>query len=395
MEIRFPMWLRVVDRPGATVFASLAGLEAFSRALVAGVIPIIAYEMLETARAVSVAYTVIGLIAMLASFLVPLLLRAVRRKWVFTVGCLCMVVGPVLMAVADTATYLAGLQLRALAVVCVNIALNLYILDYIRRTEFVKAEPRRLAFMGVAWSTGPGLGIFLNSTYGMWAVAVPSAAFALITLGFFWYLRMQENPAVAPAKRKPPMPWDNIRRYMAQPRLRLAWFITFARSTFWTTFFVYPAIYIAREGGSAFVTAAMLTAGQALLFAAPLFGRIGARYGIRRVIIWSFVGCGGMSLLAGLVHPSPEMIAVMFFFATIGSVALDALGNIPFLRFVHAHERSEMTSVFRTYIEASQLLPSALYAVILTVAPIEGVFIAMGLYLLFTAWLARYLPRRL
>ena len=91
----------------------------------------------------------------------------------------------------------------------------------------------------------------------------------------------------------------------------------------------------------------------------------------------------------------PVAMAVLFFLAAIGAVALDALGNIPFLRSVHAFERAEMTSVFRTYIEASQLLPSALYAVILTVAPIEGVFIAMGLYLLFTAWLARYLPRRL
>src|SRR3546814_7761975 len=58
---------------------------------------------------------------------------------------------------------------------------------------------------------------------------------------------MQENPAVAPATRKPPMPWDNIRRFLAQPRLRLAWVIPFARSAFWTTFFVYPPLYIVKR----------------------------------------------------------------------------------------------------------------------------------------------------
>src|SRR3546814_11629463 len=88
MEIRFPMWLRVVDRPGATVFAVLSATEAFSRSLIAGIIPLEAYALLETERNVSLAYTVIGVLALLASFAVPLVIRVVRRKWVFTTGCL-------------------------------------------------------------------------------------------------------------------------------------------------------------------------------------------------------------------------------------------------------------------------------------------------------------------
>src|SRR3546814_5326080 len=71
-----------------------------------------------------------------------------------------------------------------------------------------------------------------------------SAGFALAALGYFWYLRIVDNPTVAPARQTPPMPWNNIRRYLSQPRLRLAWIIPFGRSTFWTTFFVYPPLYI-------------------------------------------------------------------------------------------------------------------------------------------------------
>ena len=57
---------------------------------------------------------------------------------------------------------------------------------------------------------------------------------------------------------------------------------------------------------------------------------------------------------------------------------LDALGNIPFLRSVHPYERSEMTSVFRTYMELSQLLPAAAFAVLLTAFPIRSVFLLLG-----------------
>ena len=395
MEIRFPMWLLVVDRPGANVFAILSATEAFSRALIAGIIPLEAYALLQSARDVSLAYTVIGVAALLASLAVPLVIRVVRRKWVFSAGCLFMVVAPLLMVAEAALPFLAALQFRALAVVCVNISLNLYILDYIRRKDFVTAEPRRLAFMGVAWFIGPGLGIWLYQSVGLLAVCVPSATFAVLALAYFWVLRMQENPAVAPATRKPPMPWDNIRRFVTQPRLRLAWVIPFSRSAFWTTFFVYPPLYIVNAGGDQMLAAAMLSGGQGILFLAPVAGRLGSRFGIRRMIVVSLVFSGALCVLAGLLAPGPVWLAAIFFVACFGTVTLDALGNIPFLRSVHPYERSEMTSVFRTYIEMSQLLPAAIYAVLLLVFPLGAVFVALGVLMIATAGIALYLPKRL
>jgi MFS family permease len=191
------------------------------------------------------------------------------------------------------------------------------------------------------------------------------------------------------------MPWQYIRRYLAQPRLRLAWIIPFGRSTYWTTFFVYPAVYIVQRGGDEVTVAAMLAGGQFMLLISPLFGRLGSRFGIRRIIIAAALLTGGMSILVGLLQPGPWVAAAMFVGAAVGSTALDALGNIPFLRAVHHYERSEMTSVFRTYIEASQLLPSAVYAAVLLVAPLPTIFVVLGCVLFGTAWFARYLPKGL
>lgn len=376
------------------MFATLAATEAFSRALVAGVIPLEAYRLLESARNVSLTYTAIGIVALLASFAVPLVIRIIRRKWIFSAGCVFMVIAPMLMILEMTIPFLGALQFRALAVVCVNIALNLYILDYIARKDFVTAEPRRLAFMGVAWFIGPGLGIYLYKAFGLAAVCVPSACFALLALAYFWILRMRDDPRVAPAKKRPPTPWANIRRFIAQPRLRLAWLIPFARSSYWTAFFVYPPLYIAKYGGDEMLSAVMLSAGQGLLFAAPLAGRIARRLGLRRVIILAFVFSGAICVLIGVIQPPPVALAVLVFIASIGAMTLDALGNIPFLRAVHPYERAEMTAVFRTYIEMSQLLPAAIYAVLLIYFPLSVVFIALGLQLLAAAWLSTYLPRR-
>lgn len=395
MEIRFPMWVRVVDRPGALVFGSLNGLEAFSRALISGILPLEANRLIQDAQAISLLLTVVGFVAFASSFLVPLIMRKVRRKWIFSVGVGCMVVAPLLLIAASSASYAAALMFRATAVVAVNISLNLYILDYIRKKEFVSSEPLRLAFLGIAWFIGPAAGIYLYKSFGLAAVCIPSSTFALLALAYFWILRIQEVPQVAPATRRSPMPWQYIHRYVKQPRLRLAWVIPFGRSTFWTTFFVYPPLYVIRTGGDETVVAVMLSAAQGLLFVAPYFGRLGHRHGIRPIIIAAATFSGMVSIAAGLLGAGPIVTAALFFAAAIGAVALDALGNIPFLRSVHYYERSEMTSVFRTYIEASQLVPALIYTAVLAVAPLQSVFVVLGAILLVSAWYARYLPRRL
>jgi hypothetical protein len=379
------MWLRVVDRPGARVFGGLNAVEAFSRALIAGILPFEAERLIQDAQAISVVYSVVGVVAFLISFLVPLVLRRMRRKWVFTIGVACMI----------EASFIAALQFRAFAVVAVNISLNLYIIDYIEKKEFVTSEPIRLAFLGTAWFVGPAAGIWLYKTWGLMAVCVPSAAFAVAALAFFWILRIQEHAAVAPATRKPPMPWQYIGRFLAQPRLRLAWIIPFGRSSFWTTFFIYPPLYIIRNGGDDATVAVMLSAAQGLLFIAPFFGKLGRRHGIRRIIIGSATFSGLLSIAAGATGVGPMATAILFVLVAIGAVALDALGNIPFLRSVHYYERSEMTSVFRTYIEASQLIPALLYTAVLSVAPLQTVFVVLGGILLVSAWYARYLPKSL
>ena len=85
----------------------------------------------------------------------------------------------------------------------------------------------------------------------------------------------------------------------------------------------------------------------------------------------------------------------MFLLAgTTFAVALDAVGSTPFLRAVHAYERPQMNAVYRTYLDLSELLPPFVYAIILGFTGLGGVFVALGFFCAFCAWLSwRHLPR--
>jgi hypothetical protein len=54
-----------------------------------------------------------------------------------------------------------------------------------------------------------------------------------------------------------------------------------------------------------------------------------------------------------------------------------------------------MTTVFRTYIDLSELLPSALFAVLLSFFGLASVFATTGVLMLAIGLTARLLPRRL
>lgn len=395
MHVNHPIWLRTVSTPGAVVFAIMFALESLARASLATVIPLQAYGLLQEARDVSVLYFGVGATGLIGSFTIPLLIRRFRRRWVYSMGVGFFILAAALLATGTLAGQVSGMLVRAFATASTNIALSLYVMDYIRKRDLVRSEPLKLMFSAFAWTGGPFLGVFLYREVAPWAPEAVSAGSAALLLAYFWYLRLQENPAVAAATRPPPNPIKSIARFLAQPRLRLAWLIPFGRSSWWAMFFVYPPLYMVQSGVGELAGALLVSVGNALLIFTPLVGRAAERYGLRRLIIGALAAAGICSLLAVVFFAVPAAVAASLLGAAIAAAVLDAVGNIPFLRSVHPYERPQMTTVFRTYIDFSELLPAALFALMLTFFDMRAVFATSGIVMLGIALIARHLPRRM
>ncbi len=396
-EIR-PPWIRAVTKPGAIVFAILFALESLSRATLWTIVPLQAYELLDNARDVSRLNLVVSLCSLAGGLAVPLLIRRFRRRWVYSAGVVLTMLAGVLLAAGTLGGQAGGMLARAFGGAATNIALMLYVMDYIRRRDLVHSEPLKMMLSAAAWCAGPFLGVFLNDQIGRGAGESVTIASAALLLGYFWYLRIQDNPAVAAATQAPPNPLASVRRFVARPRLVLGWLIPFGRSCWWAMFAVYPPIYMVQTQGTehgGLWGAAVVSAGNGLLFGAPLAGRLAARVGLRRPITGAFVGMGLLTFSAALLHAWPGAVVACLLAAAIGAVTLDALGGIPFMRFVHPYERPQMTSVYRTYIDVSDLLAAAVFALLLSYFDLRAVFVASGMFALAMAAVAWRLPRRM
>ena len=147
-------------------------------------------------------------------------------------------------------------------------------------------------------------------------------------------------------------------------------------------------------GQGEMAAAGLVSLGNAMLFLNIAIGRFAARFGVRLVIVAAFAMAGVSSLAAALAVARPWLAAAFLLGGAFACSALDAVGNIPFLRSVRAHERAQMTTVFRTYLDMSDLLPPALFALLLSFFGLASVFVAAGLWMLAIGVTARLLPRR-
>jgi predicted MFS family arabinose efflux permease len=384
------------QRRGAFAFAALFALESFARALCASVITVQAHDLLNDNQKVSTLFLVVGIGGLLATLTIPYVIAHSARRWVYTAGAVGLMLASALLATHTLSAQAAGMLVRVIGTACLNITLSLYILDHIRRQELVRSEPMRLALSAVSWTVGPYLGVYLYENWDIWVPFALSAVSALALLALFWVLRLTET-VIRPARQRPANPLANIDRFVKQPRLRLAWVIAFGRSCFWSSFFIYGPLLMITGGVGKEAGGLLVSLGQVGLASAWFFGRVAQKAGVRRVVAGSFGALALTCIAAGLAGTSYPLIAGACLLAgSIAGSSLDGVGGIPFLRAVKTRERVEMSGVYRTYNDMSDLVPSLIFSVLLLFLPLGAVFVTLGLGLLvITALSWVYLPKSL
>lgn len=375
--------------------ARLSALEAVSRGILVGIIPVLLYETFQDKSIVASIYFAGAVMTMLITLNLAVIERVVPRRWIISCGFIFLSVSAILFLSGHTFGTTIGIGLRSAAASIFTVCLSLYVMDYIHKQQFNNAESKRMLYNGFAWVASPFLGSWLwhhGYFYQPFGIAI---LFALLAMGFFWYLRLGDNPVIQPAKSTIINPVVAVQKYFSQPSLRIAYLISISRSSFWVTLFVYGPIYTIEAGLPGWVGGALLSFVSGLLFFSPLIGKMATSFGTRTVISTGLLLCSlSLFMLASLGDPKPAGV-IFFITGSCGAIMLDVLGNIPFMRSVKPRERSAMTVVFSTWREGSELATPALIGLTLLVAPMWVFYILLAMVLMFAAYQTSFLPRRL
>lgn len=392
--LRFPRWLGGRAIAPTTVFASLFFLVVSCRTILVSVIPITALEHLGSAQAVSVMFLVVSTAGVVTGLLLPGLILRLRTRRVFYLAAAVSCAGSLAMGLPSLAGFLLGMVGWVVSTVAFEISLNLYIMHLVLRRDIVLFEPKRVLFMVTSFTIGPWLGVALQKHLFHWAPFLLTALVALLTVAYFRFLGLREAGARGRIGDAPRL-LGSLRRYVAQPRLRLAWAISFARSAWWGTFMFYAPIYVVTNGLGETLAGIVVSAGVAMVYSVGLWGRFMRRHGMRSMMMLGFGASGVTSIVAALLAGTPWMGVGALLLSGLVIASLDAAGNTAFLRAVRPLEREAMTGVFSTYRDASQLLPPAVFSIALAVLPVQSVFAIMGALMIAMARLCRHMSKRL
>jgi MFS family permease len=392
---RRPAALLVVSGSAGESFARLNALEGIARSLLVGVIPLLALEALGSKEMVTRAYLFASVLTLAITLNFAALERLLQRRWVVTLGFGCTLIAMMILLFGEGMVMALGIGLQQTAASLFSVCLSLYIMDYIGKKELIYTETRRMLYAGIVWMVGPTLGLWL------WAHTVNWLPFALTVfaaagmLSYFWYLRLGHGQAIKKAKSQSVNVFRIIPRYFPQRAMRIAYWITLSRSIFWVTLFIYGPIYVVEANLPIWVAGGLLSLASALLLVSPLIRRLAGRVGSRLIIQCALLLVGS-SLLMLYVVGEPKPIGLLFWVtAALGGVTLDVLGNIPFMRMVKPRERTEMTMIFSTWREGSQLLTPLLVSMVLLFAPFDVFYVLLALLLFGAGITASFLPRRL
>jgi len=393
---RPPVWTTRLTTPGANAFAILSGLESLTRALIAAALPIQTQDLFGNDESVSALYLVGSVAALSVALLIPKLSILVGRARLCTAGLLLLAISSALFVLQVVPTQIMGFTLRAVGSAVFICVISIYIMDHVRRDQIGRSEPLRLLFIGLSWTFGPLIGVQAEVWWGPWAPFALSTGVALILLGYFLRLRFANAPViVAETKRATTVSVSQVRDFLAQPRLVLAWLHGIGRGFVWGTFNLYAPLFAVQIGLGPRIGGMLVGVGSAFMLAMPLWGWMARRFGIRRVSLVCFpCACIGM-FGAGFLTATPWVATGFLVFATLAMSVIDGYGNALFLRACKPSQRTSMTPIFSTQRDFAEISHAALFSVLLVFFPVGVTFISAGVVLVGLTWLSFRINRRL
>jgi MFS family permease len=353
-------------------------LETFTRHLLMAIVPLDLLGHLGSLQHVTLFYAVVAIFGLGNSILVPFLLQRLGIRLIIAAAGVFITTAAVLLASESLIGTAFGLFVRVLGTACIEIPLVAYIMDRIPRSRLSTFEPKRIFFQGLCMGIAPWLGFQLRDHISVGTPFVLSAIGGVIILGLaLWAL-----PLTAPESNSATVirrPADTVRRFVEQPRLRLAWTLALIRASFWIIFSIYAPIFSVTCGWSPAAAAAVLSLGNASLLFVVVWGKLVRSLGVRRVLTIGYAlaaACLVLTAIAGLW--APQFAPLLLLASAFGASIVDGPGNIAFLRATRSRERSSMTGIYMTYRDVSQFAPIATFSLILVVAPLSLAFVVFA-----------------
>lgn len=254
--------------------------------------------------------------------------------------------------------------------------------------EFTKGTGFLGSFNNLGWFVGPLLGGFALSVASFKGLFILAGSFILLGGIYVWLFpfktvvkqRLQLDKKVK----------ANLRFYLANPQLRIAYLQKFGIDLWWGFVWTFVPIFMLRAGYSAALIGLFIALTQLPLFLFE-FKTVGAvaRYGYKRIFIFSYASLVIISLLSFVAFPSHFIVALgLILLGSLAMSFLEPISDLFFFSKVSLLEEEKAYPIYATSSPVGGIIGKIAPALVLVALYDQATFILIGLLMCFITYRA-------
>lgn len=372
--------------------AYLALITGVAASLTLPVLPNFVKTILETEASVSIFYSGMALVMLLAAIISTYLFKRLDRAKTVK-GSMIIASAAFLSLVFSTRIHSLAIinSLHVIFVLFIAMSLSLYVRDFAKSKNLGEEEGKYFKYSNLGYLIGPLIGGFVASYAGYELVFILSSLSFIIAFFYFNHLQLVKNhPALNPKNQlKNYKIVSSLKQYFAN-RNRCKAFAFTLFLMIWTGFKrLYVPLYVVFSGYIESLTGIILA-----LTILPLIllevktGEYADKHGVRKPISFGFI-IMAISLLVIFFSPYILLNFAVIVLAHLGMAFVEPLQEYYLFKNMKEEEEDELYGVYMTADPIAYFITPTIGAITLMVLPFNYLFLTFGILMIIasaTTW---------
>lgn len=373
------------NHPDGKVFAWMALLMGLGIGLVLPIFPGIVKSLMGTDSNVSLFYSFIAIMMLLASLLSTVLFRKISRTTITKIGFLTMG-GIFFLLIFVTRWVELGIleSIRVWFELILYISLALFVRDFANTNDLGENEGLYYRFQNIGFFIGPLLGGFLATQLSYELVFILATAVLLAAMGYFYNMNIIEKHAAILNIKGIGLKnlCHNIKEFISDEKRVKAYLMTL----FYMIWVAFKKLYVPlfvifvgyKEGISGLILSLTLVP---LILLEVRAGKYAEKHGVRKPISFGFLTMGATFILIFL-SPWPILSLILIPLVNLGGAWVEPVQEYYLFKNLPKDREEDLYGVYMTAGPLGYFFAPLIGAVILFFFPFKFIFLFFGLIFL-------------
>lgn len=371
--------------PQGRIFSWMALILGLSISISLPVFPNFVKSILNSDSNVSIFYSAMALVALLAAILSTIFFQKIKRTSITKISLFISAIFFVLLIFVTHTRELTIINtVRVWFLLYIAMAIGLFVRDFAKSKNLGKEEGKYYKFSNIGYLIGPLLGGFLAARWGYEIVFILTALFLFICLLYFHHQHIvQKHPAIVNIEEKKTQNiLSNIKEYFKDTGRIKAYFVTFIQMM-WIGFKrLYAPLYIAMLGYNESMTGIIFSLGIIpFILLEVKVGEYADKKGVRIPFSLGFLIIA-IGLLLVFISPYPILNFALIILCSIGAAFVEPLQEYYLFKHLPEKDEENMYGVYMTADPISYFIMPLMGALILAFLPFKYLFLIFGIIFL-------------